>query len=190
MLGFLVAGLHPVIVKAGWKSNLGKARDDVPMQIHGVQFDMRHRVQQGDAALGRSGPTTRHVTRISQIGFFGARRAQWRRGGANGDLGAAAVARCPPCGGMFVGKCGLSAAISSAQHRDGHLGERLGHGRVASTERVGRPIAVSHLRKRAGRLSPDQDVMTREPRPPREPPRRGLSPSPWATLRRFCRHGR
>ena len=64
MLRLVIGGFDPVVEIAKRHGHMGKAGDDIPMQIDGVQFDMGKRVQQRDAARGRSGAAARVSSKI------------------------------------------------------------------------------------------------------------------------------
>ena len=105
---------------------MGKAGDDIPMQIDSIQFDMRNGMQHGDAAQGAGGPAARHIAGREQIRLFGPCGLQGRLVVADRQWMACRAGR-KPCGCVFAPKGGLGAAIGGGQHLDGHLRQRLGH---------------------------------------------------------------
>ena len=48
MLGFLIGRFDPIIEKPDGQGHMAEPRDDVPMKINRIQFDMPHGVEQGD----------------------------------------------------------------------------------------------------------------------------------------------
>jgi hypothetical protein len=49
-----------LVTEAGRHGRVGEAREDVPVQVDGVQLDMGHRVHDGDATLAaawQAGPS-------------------------------------------------------------------------------------------------------------------------------------
>ena len=51
MFTFLIRRLDPIIIKSQRHWNMRKPGDQIPMQIHGIQFNMGHRVQKRVAAF-------------------------------------------------------------------------------------------------------------------------------------------
>lgn len=71
MFRFLVGGFHPVVIEPDGQRGAGKPRDDVPMQVHGVEFDMCDRMQKGDPASLGPGLAVWHIARVEEFGLFG-----------------------------------------------------------------------------------------------------------------------
>ena len=46
MLGLVIGGLYPIVVKPQWHRSIAKPRDQIPVQINRIQFDMGNRMQQ------------------------------------------------------------------------------------------------------------------------------------------------
>ena len=105
---------------------MGEARHQVPVQVDGVELDMRHGVQQGDAALRAARLALGHVARIQQFRCLGPGGTGRRRGGADGRR-MACVARGEPRGGVAARQGGLVTPVGGRQNLDRHLGQRL-HG--------------------------------------------------------------
>ena len=132
MLGFLVRRLHPVVIEAHGHRRVGEAGDHVPVQVHRVQLDMCHRMQQRDTPLRRAGTAARDVAGAEE--FRGVRPGgmQWRLGAA--DLGRPASGTGGlPVGGIPARQRGLFPPVGTAQHRLGHLGKRHHRARTASS---------------------------------------------------------
>ena len=76
--------LPRVMAAAGYQTwHMGKAGDDIPMQIDGVQLDMRNGMQHGDTAQGTGGSAARHIAGRQQIRLFGPCGLQGRLGVAD-----------------------------------------------------------------------------------------------------------
>ena len=97
-----------------------KPGDQIPMQIHGIQFNMGHRVQKRISAFFRAGFASRHIPRRAQFGRFGARGHIWRHAAANFDM-VIGSARGVPLRGKFPGQGSFGPPVRSVQHRAGHL---------------------------------------------------------------------
>src|SRR6056297_3533200 len=98
VLGLLVGRPHPVIVEPYRHRHMGKARDDVPMQVDGVQFDMRHGMQERDASLRAARLALGHVARIKQSRRVRAQRLQRRPGRTYGQRRPGGARRGPSRG--------------------------------------------------------------------------------------------
>ncbi len=122
MLGFFIGGFDPVIEVTHRHGDIGKARDQVPVQIHGIQFDMRHRMQDRDAPLWAAGAAAGHIAGVQQFGFFGARGAIRRGGGANKDWGICSPRRRPCCR-MLARQGGFGAPVGGGQNFHRHVGQ-------------------------------------------------------------------
>ena len=74
MFGFFVGGLHPVIIEAHGHGMAGEPCDDVPVQVHRIQFDMRQCVKKGDPPLRAAGAPARNLAWRQKIPACRARR--------------------------------------------------------------------------------------------------------------------
>lgn len=123
MFGFFVCRFDPVVKEPHGHRHMGKPRDDVPVQVDRVQFDMGDGVQQGDAPLGAAGFAVGHIAGRQQFGARGAGGLHRRAGGAHfGRL--TRCARGLPLRGQLARQRGFFTAIATAQHGVGHLGQR------------------------------------------------------------------
>ena len=126
MLGLFIGGLHPVVIETGRHRLVGEAGDQIPVQIDGVEFDMRDGVQKGDPAFGAAGTAARHIARVKEGGQGRARGAWWRGGMADAQA-RARIACGKPCGGVAAAKRGLFPAVGGCQDSHGHLRQRQVH---------------------------------------------------------------
>src|SRR6056297_2663758 len=124
MFGFFVGRFDPIVVKSDGHRDMTKTRDDVPVQIHGIQFDMRHGMQDGQPPLRAAGAAAGHVARVQQFGPVRARRLQGRRAFANGDV-LPRRARREPCLCVAPRQGGLFAPIRGGQNLNRHLCQGL-----------------------------------------------------------------
>ena len=123
MLGFFVRGFDPVVIKSRRHRMTRKPRDQVPVQIDGVELDMSDRVQQGDASGQGAGAAARNLARRQKLGPFGPSREIRRRGGP--DIGKATIAaRCKPLTCKLPRQRGFGASACALKNPDRHLGKR------------------------------------------------------------------
>ena len=120
MLALFVRRAHPVVEIALGHRNMGKAGDDVPVQINGVQFDMRDGMDQGDAAPKAAGFPARNLVGRQQFRRIRPRRAVGR--GRVADLQRVAILDGgEPQRGCGVGFRGLFVAVGGGQDLDRQL---------------------------------------------------------------------
>ena len=157
MFTFFLRGFDPVVVETRRQRHIGKARDDVPVQVHGVQFDMRHCVQQRDASCRAARFAFRHVARVHQLRCFRTGRVHGRVGSANLDRVSLAGAGGKPGVGVLVRQGGFRAPVRRGQHLDRHFCKGKCHGAglfpapgSASPNCVSRPRPADHA---AGRIA-------------------------------------
>ena len=130
MARLVIGGGDPVVPEPDGQILARKTHGDVPVQVDGVEFDMRDGVEEGDAPRGPAAPPFRHVARIQQFGPVRPRGAE--RGISAPDLHRrAALTRGAP------GRSGLSRLrhlfppAGRAQHRLAQRGE-AGHSASAA----------------------------------------------------------
>ena len=123
MLGFFVRRLDPVVIISRRHRMAREPRDQVPVQIDGVELDMGDRVQQGDASGQGAGAPARNLARRHKLGHFGPGREIRRRGGP--DFGKATIAACrKPLPGKLPRQRGFGASVGGLKNPDRHLGQR------------------------------------------------------------------
>jgi hypothetical protein len=122
MLGFLVGGAHPVVEEADGHRDMGEPRDDVPVQVDGVELDMRHCMQDRAPPLRAAGAAARHVAGIEKLGTVGPRGAVGRAAVPIAGV-TPGLARGEPRGGVAARQGGFFARVGGAQNRVGHLGK-------------------------------------------------------------------
>ena len=140
MLRFFVAGSDPVVIVAQRKGHMRKPRNNIPMQINRVEFDMRNRMQKRDAAFFGAGFSTWYIARAEQLWCLGASRVHRRAGGPD-FKGGARVARRKPCRRVLACERGFRAPVSRVKHLDRHFRERLCHLKAPSQRPAHRPHA-------------------------------------------------
>ena len=126
VLGLLVGGLHPVVIEPERHGDVGEARDDVPVQVDGVQLDVGDRMQKGDPSLGRARPAARNFARRQKRRTLRPRRPVGRAGPPDGKRRARRAGRAPGLG-MGARAGGLLPPVRGGQDVDGKLGEGRRH---------------------------------------------------------------
>ena len=126
MLGFLISRFDPVVVISQRKRHICKPGDQVPMQVHRVQFDMGHRVQQRDPAQGGPRAAAGHIAGRQKFGGCGPGRLVGWAGAAKCYHLTRSAGRLP-AGGMLARQRGFGATIGGGQHLHRHLGQCQGH---------------------------------------------------------------
>ena len=81
MVRLVLGDGNPVVIKRNRPIEPGETPDQIPGQVDGVQFDMRDRVEEGDAPADASGAPARHVAGRQQLRRHRARRARRHGGG-------------------------------------------------------------------------------------------------------------